>query len=343
MSMPRRRTTRRRQPYGYADGRRRDGDGRRRYEARRRQPYGYTTHSQLQYNYGGHDPHKADYGYSGKAQNSGSTATIAMAAAAGVVGGAMLGVGGYYAYNRYKEQQAYNSQHSGSRPYQGTSYQDIEWCRIPPGQYNAGGMMECKDCIRQFGPQCQNQNSCFQNGGCNYKLQKDVYRDDLMGTGFVPEGYKSPITITIEEILGSEFQSKDICPSTTDGKTGNNWIKASSFQTNLFVTLTEMDNLGSPDADTPADTQGFVPARRRGATTGYCQLDTHGSCTSNAGCYTKEICVNGACQCETGYCYSKTTFSCVKRGVASAAPLQASASWTLLAALLFFRYIRRLF
>lgn len=284
-------------------------------------PYGYTTQSGLTNNYGGVMPYKTGYGYSGAAKKKSSTATVVMAGAAGLAGGAVLGVGGYYAYNRYKE-----SVNGGQR---GTSYQSVQWCRIPAGKPNAGGFIECPDCVRRYGSSCHNQDSCFSGGGCSYTLPSDTIRDDLMATGFIPSQYKSPITIIITDITGTEFSSADICPVSNNltGQTESQWVKASSFQTNLFITLTEMGVLGTEEPKV----QGRV-----------CLTDTHSKCSWPTNrCQSKETCDNGWCKCRSGYCYQD--FRCSRPGTTSSAPFQAQPSLTpVVVVLLFLRSLRYL-
>lgn len=273
--------------------------------SRRRQPYGYTTQSGLSNNYGGNTPHKSSYGYSGPAQKKGSKANVMMAAAAGVAGGAVLGVGAYYAYTRYNQ-----AQNAGQ---QGTSFQSQQWCTVPPGKPNAGGHITCAECTRHYGSACHNRDSCYTGGGCDYTLNAPSIRDDLMGAGFIPHNYASPITVKIHDIVGNEFKAADMCPKDNNGtaQTIDQFVKASSFDTNLFITLTEMSNL----AQSGSSSQGYsvqVNVQTR------CNIDTHGSCRTNAGCYNNEQCNSGWCQCRTGYCYNQQRFECTRQGVAGA-------------------------
>lgn len=252
----------------------------------------------FQDNYGYHTPYKVDYGYSGRGYSQGTLVPVMMAGAAGVAVGVVVGVGGYYAYNRYSE--------STQQGQVGVPYQAVQWCKIPTGEPNEGGMIECQDCIREFGNRCVNEDSCFSSGGCNYKLPKDTLRDDLMDSGFLPKHYKSPIKIRITDIVGTEFQEANICPMANNisGQTKTQFVRASSFQTNLFVTITQMSPL----------------------TGAVCSRDTHGKCVNNQ-CNPGEECVSGWCQCEQGRCYNQTIFSCsTKIGTTGAAPLQARLS-----------------
>merc|ERR1740130_265930 len=200
-------------------------------------------------------------------------------------------------------------------------------------------MIPCPDCQRVYGAGCTNQDSCFNGGGCSYELPADTVRDDLMGEGFTPSNYKSPLTLKIKHIAGVEFEVKDICPvnNSVAGQSQSNWIKASSFQTNLFVTLTEMEVLG----DSGSDDQGYV-SRRRAAV---CIKDTRGSCPSgfNSACYSHEVCTSGWCQCKAGYCYNSDTSSCKKTGSVNAATFQADISWAPTVALLVCLRALRLF
>lgn len=190
-------------------------------------------------------------------------------------------------------------------------------------------MIECPDCVRSFGSRCSNQDACFSGGGCDYKLPADTIRDDLMDSGFVPKHYKSPITIKITDIVGVEFQRSNVCPmaNNASGQTTSQFVRASSFQTNLFITLTEMTTLSAEVVSVPGTNTSVagVPVT--------CLVDTRSKCI-NGECNNGELCISGWCQCKTGYCYDQTAFTCIGKGTASPAPLQADLSWGPIAVLL---------
>jgi len=269
-----------------------------------------------------------NYGYSGKAKKKGSKATIVLAAAVGVAAGVAIGVGGYYAYQRYNEnsrRRGYNDagQAWGSGQYQ-SGMQRPSWCTVPAGKPNAGSMVQCSDCIRNYGSACRNQDSCYQGGGCSTTLPLDTVRDDLMGTGFTPDDFKSPLTVKIMEITGVEFTAKDTCPASNNATANMTaFIKASSFDTNLFFTLTEMDVLADP---------------ANGGGGGMCTRDTRSGCTSSNSCYSNEQCivppggVGKFCYCKPGYCFQLK--KCVRKGTANSAPFQAGITWVPIVAVL---------
>eukprot|EP00928_Gymnodinium_smaydae_P069807 TRINITY_DN5353_c0_g1_i2.p1 TRINITY_DN5353_c0_g1~~TRINITY_DN5353_c0_g1_i2.p1 ORF type:complete len:320 (-),score=39.45 TRINITY_DN5353_c0_g1_i2:137-1039(-) len=203
---------------------------------RRRVAYGYTTNQGVMNNYNGNVPQKSSYGFTGQAAKKGSKMKIAMGVAAGFAAGAAVGVGGYYVYNRMSNKNW------------GGDYRDRSWCSAP-----GGGTMTCNDCYQRYGSNaCLNENQCFSAQGCNYKMQKDTVRDDIMATGVVPQDFTAPFTLTITKIVGDDFAASDICPAKQpDDVAAAGWEKASSFSNDLFVTLSEMDvlevNSGSND------------------------------------------------------------------------------------------------
>jgi hypothetical protein len=241
-----------------------------------------------------------------------------MVGAAGAIGGTAIGVGGYYANKRYKEDVDLG----------GRGSIQLSWCRIPDGQANAGAEMPCSDCAKVYGSSCPNIDSCYNAAGCSYSLYDDTIRDDVMTAGFVPAEYQNSIIIKITGIQGDEFLPANICPAdNTNSVTGSSqWVLASSFNTNLFVTLTEVDNLGSVSN---------------------CSMDTHSACT-NGNCGTHEECKDGWCMCMAGFCYNSTAFQCLSNGTVktstSFSPPQADFLWApLIVATLGLKAFRRFF
>jgi hypothetical protein len=188
-------------------------------------------------NYQGSMPQHTSYGYSGQAYQRNSNMRLAMAAGAGLVGGLALGVGGYYVYNRLSEGNW------------GGNWQDRSWCKTPGGR-----QMLCVDCNRAYGSACLNENSCYGSTGCSWRTPRNVQRDDIMGAGFVPADWRFPIKIKITAITGTSFSTAAVCPVAQPVADGSNpaWQSASSFEVGLFLTLTEMDDIGytgRPSAD----------------------------------------------------------------------------------------------
>jgi hypothetical protein len=169
-------------------------------------------------------------------------------------------------------------------------------------------MIECKDCYAVYGTQCISETGCWTFGGCNYVLPTDTVRDDIMTMGFIPGHYVSPLHIKITRISGTDFSEQNNCPkdNNVSGQSTDQWVRASSFKSSLFTTLTEMDLLGAP-----ADS---------------CSRDTHSRCTNGACSNSQEECVNNWCRCQTGYCFYEKHFECRKQGTAGAME-QAVISW----------------
>lgn len=167
-----------------------------------------------------------------------------MAAGAGVVGGAVLGAGAYYAYSHYT---------SGS-----PNVRDQSWCNAPYDSSDAGKTMSCGDCNQLYGSKCQSQNDCHGSSGCGYQLTQDTTRDEIMSTGFIPMEYIPPLTMKVNKITGDDFTASKVCPgpqpdvdlSSVAGLT--DWKKASMFNINLFMTLTQMDNTDGLTIENPA-------------------------------------------------------------------------------------------
>jgi len=159
------------------------------------QGYGYTQKNQMQKNFGGQMPQKASYGYSGaNAAKKNDKVKMAMAAAGGVA----LGVGAYYAYNKYQDYKR---------------AQDQSWCE----HTKTGEFLNCNYCRRTYGiGECREEQSCFQGTGCSYTLKEDVNRDDLMITGFLPNFFTPPLIVKITAIKGQGLSQKDLkCDQTS--------------------------------------------------------------------------------------------------------------------------------
>jgi len=201
---------------------------------RRTIQYGYGGRNDLQQQYGYHFPEKTNYGYSGVGPQKNNYAKLAMAAA----GGAALGVGGYYLYH----------QMANSNWASGVTYNDRSWCIVPEGVYQ-GRLIRCLDCAQRFGSRnCRSNNDCFGSGGCQYQLPSNTQRDDLMSTGFRPSHYTAPLVLTITGITGNDYQASNICPGNQPtGSYDDTWLRTSSLDVGLYVTLTEMKDF-SPNS-----------------------------------------------------------------------------------------------
>lgn len=152
---------------------------------------------------------------------------MAMAAAGGVA----LGVGAYYAYNKYQD-------------YKRSRYQS--WCEHEGEFYN------CNYCRKMWGIEgCREEGNCFLGTGCSYTVPEDVSRDDLMVTGFLPEYFTPPIMVKITSIKGSGLSQADLkCDPTSLEMAAKNITEVApmSFKPILFLTLTSMDQLDDPVA-----------------------------------------------------------------------------------------------
>lgn len=135
--------------------------------------------------------------------------------------------------------------------------------------------MPCSDCAKAYGSSCPNIDSCYNAAGCSYKLSHDTVRDDVMKAGFIPAEYKDYIKIKITGIQGDEFLPAQVCPTDNSAQTSGSsqWVLASSFQTNLYVTLTEVDNLAGVEV---------------------CSIDTHSECSNGKCGMTKNATTAGA-------------------------------------------------
>lgn len=206
--------------------------------------YGYYGRQDFQSNYYGTMPQRTSYGYSGTGPSQGSNLNVVMAGAAGLAVGAAVGVGGYMAYQAM------------TRPnyaMTGTAY-DQSWCQRPSG---SGSVMPCGDCFKVYGSKCTSENGCYGGGGCDFKMAKDMTRDDLMTVGFVPQFFTPPLTVTITKLecypisADCDFKQSNMCPVQGAATFDSTWAKASSVDVNLFMTLTQVENMGSSGGRQP--------------------------------------------------------------------------------------------
>lgn len=205
--------------------------------------YQYGGRQSFQDNYYGTMPLRTSYGYSGQGPQKNSNMNVILAGAAGLGVGAAVGVGGYMAYKAM------------TRPDYGTgTYYDQSWCTRPDGDQS---VMKCEDCFKVSGSQCKSSNGCYQPGGCEFKMGKNMERDDIMSVGFVPDYFNPPLTVTITKIVGNDFLAANICPK--DLPSGartftSTWAKAESVNVDLFFTLTQVEKIASKSSSTGSST-----------------------------------------------------------------------------------------
>lgn len=225
--------------------------------------YGYTqgNRNQVMNNYGGYMPQQQSYGYSGyQAYPQGSRPNVAMYAAGGAAAGLAVGVGGSYMYNQYYDQHGYNNVAFRRRR---TS--PMQWCIVPDGKPAAGEFMECTDCRRQHGF-CQSADSCWSGSGCSYRLNKPANRDDLSATGFVPNQWTPPLKVTIHNIEAADIITtgpQSMCPPANEAQAQeinqlSVFNRTTVIQADLFLTLTEQDNLGGGGIDASSGCRAFA-------------------------------------------------------------------------------------
>jgi len=92
-------------------------------------------------------------------------------------------------------------------------------------------MMSCADCAAKHGTDCAPE------------LPPVANRDDLMDTGFWPEDYTSPLTVTITSIEGHDFSPNILCAS---GLASNDKLTEAARKhsaSDIFLTLTKMEKL----------------------------------------------------------------------------------------------------
>jgi len=196
----------------------------------------------MQKNYGGRMPEKTSYGYSGrKAVKKGSKVKIAMAAGAGLV----VGVGAYYAYQRYQDWDTSKQQ---------------SWCD------RRGTFYDCDSCRAKFGPEeCIQDNECFETG-CGYNVADDLSRDDLLQNAFIPGLFLPPYRVTILKVQGPELTQADLkCDNASLELAAANYSSPLSFKPLLFLTLTPMDAL---DQEAMAIARKAVRARQNATVAG---------------------------------------------------------------------------
>lgn len=182
------------------------GVGGSRYTSANGQGYGYTKPQALSRNYpSGYQ--STGYGYSGMnayTPGAGGAGNVMMA----VAGGALLGVGASYLYSRWNSYDscAFGSSWTGS----------------------------CSDCYSSFSrEQCQITPP-----------RVGAHRDDLMKTGFWPDDFTSPLTVTISSIYGMDFSSDSLCQPAS-----SNVTTLGKRPSDLFLALTKVDELSDTMGD----------------------------------------------------------------------------------------------
>jgi len=256
-------------------------------------------------------PTQTNYGYTGTAATSGSTATVAAGAAA--VGTAALAAGAYYAYT-----EKYGDSPSHRRRTV-SDIQKVDWCIVMAPGSRSGDFMQCNKCYDLFGySDCQSAKACNTATGCTYTATQNFIRDDLALTGFVPKRYTFPFQVTFTSITGGIDTDPvtGICPPVTKAQADliETFNKTMSFKPQFFVVLTKQDVL-------------------RQAMT--CDTDTTATCTST--CYLNNTnCESGVCVCENGYCWNGD--SCALASTISRS-WSEKLSWPLLALVSYFGFL----
>jgi len=260
-------------------------------------------------NYGGKMPAQTSYGYSGAgASQAGARPNVAMYGAgntryngySGSSGSSrymMYGVGGYYAFYMMSP---------GMSSYR-RRYGNPEWC-VVPNIYDAqqrgevGEMMECHRCFKRYGS-CSSNNDCYDTIGCSYQLPTAVNRDDMMQTGFIPSGFKAPLTVKFSKLTGDGLSEADLCPTATS-ETVDTPV---TWTPDLYLTLTEQDFLGECGV---AACKGTTPSPVK------CEKNTGFLCnTTTSKCNDYEACTEATdgdgtkkwmCVCISGSCLEGT-------------------------------------
>merc|ERR1712190_69863 len=106
-------------------------------------------------------------------------------------------------------------------------------------------MMECSQCYRHYGVECRDTEDCMSGGGCSYTLPQAKHRDDLLRTGFMPKDFTPPLSVKLYSISGDDITREKVCPPETEAEFEASGGSAMSFRADIFITLTEMDNLGT--------------------------------------------------------------------------------------------------
>jgi hypothetical protein len=85
-----------------------------------------------------------------------------------------------------------------------------------------------------------NCGTLAQDGNCmkNSALPTEFNRDDLMTTGFLASDFTYPLKLSVQQVVGSDYNAAGICP------TGQNNWKAPQIQS-LFFALSQVDEYSS--------------------------------------------------------------------------------------------------
>lgn len=121
-------------------------------------------------------------------------------------------------------------------------------------------------------------NSCYGRGKddtCQMSMNNNLYRDDLLaGTGFYPSEEKPyPLKLRITQVSGDGYSVSSVCPppdcTTQDCGGGSGDVG------DLFVTLTELENLGESGGQSGGQSAGqtrYVSGARQHASVAVCTL-----------------------------------------------------------------------
>lgn len=183
--------------------------------------YGYANHNQAMSNYGGKLPTQTGYGYSGSGA-LGSGAKIALA-----LGGGML-VGALGAHLLGQLAPSFPHIHNPLD----LNCTHGSWFGV------------CRDCVGRF-----------QAANCDAQLpvSVDIVRDDLMTSGFVPNDFVGPITVTITGLSGTDFDPMQVCPPLGWNEDLNVPAWAPPNNATMILSLTEMSSVNAHANDVPSN------------------------------------------------------------------------------------------
>jgi len=190
------------------------GVGGTRFQNSQGQAYGYTSQSNLNSNFGGSTPQTTSYGYSGAAAYRPASGGMSTTTKIALAAGAGLavGAGSMYLFSRWNSNCGYGSSWTGS----------------------------CQDCYRTYSQYSQ----------CDVlDPPHNLNRDDLMDTGFWPADYASPLRVSIFDVTGTGFEPSSLCPPPG---WDISWTNVTVGQIELYVTITQISELGDELEEDPA-------------------------------------------------------------------------------------------
>lgn len=143
---------------------------------------------------------------------------------------------------------------------------------------------------RHGDPQCASGDGSRASGGCtaNFSLSEELFRDDLVGVTFTPTLFEYPLTVTILEVSGPEFEAHRICqPSgwcsdcTGDSnQNGSNFTWEPPPHQDVFFTLSDA-KLDPPMLHCIDPVTGSSVIAKQCVDDRWCEMDD-GECISDA-------------------------------------------------------------